>query len=310
MRWHWVAAALALWTASGSAAPLRAVGVSVSDLGNPFFVHVAQGVERTAADLGGPGVKVAVASNDYDLGIMERHIDAFVEAGVDLIVLGAADPGSARPAIARARSAGIVVIAVDVAAHGVDATVTSDNVRAGKLACGHIVERLAGTGRMIILSGAPVSSTFDRVKGCHAVLAPHPGIEVLAEVNGGSNRQGALTAMTALLLEHPAVDAVFAINDPTALGADLAARLAGRQELFIVGVDGAPAAVAALQDPDSLLAATVTQDPATMARVAVEIGHRIMQGHSPAVNTVLTPVRLITRENALRYEPWGVPASP
>ncbi len=46
--------------------------------------------------------------------------------------------------------------------------------------------------------------------------------------------------MTSLLAANPKIDGVFAINDPTAIGADLAAKQAQRNEFFIVGVDGSP----------------------------------------------------------------------
>lgn len=49
-----------------------------------------------------------------------------------------------------------------------------------------------------------------------------------------------LEVMTSLLIAHPKIDAVFAINDPTAIGADLAAKQAQRSEFFIMGVDGSP----------------------------------------------------------------------
>lgn len=48
--------------------------------------------------------------------------------------------------------------------------------------------------------------------------------------------------MTSLLAANPKIDGVFAINDPTAIGADLAAKQAQRNEFFIVGVDGSPTA--------------------------------------------------------------------
>jgi ribose transport system substrate-binding protein len=111
--------------------------------------------------------------------------------------------------------------------------------------------------------------------------------------------------MAALLLAHPRIDAVFTINDPTALGADLAARQARRREFFIVSIDGAPAAVEALHDEDSLIAATAAQDPRMMATRGVEIGYALMNGVEPAQNPTLIPTPLVTRENADAYKGWA-----
>jgi ribose transport system substrate-binding protein len=49
-----------------------------------------------------------------------------------MIILNAADSKGIGPAVKRAKDAGIVVVAVDVAAEGADATITSDNTQAGK----------------------------------------------------------------------------------------------------------------------------------------------------------------------------------
>ncbi len=58
--------------------------------------------------------------------------------------------------------------------------------------------------------------------------------------------------MTSLLAANPKIDGVFAINDPTAIGADLAAKQAQRNEFFIVGVDGSPDGEEALKRENSL----------------------------------------------------------
>ena len=46
--------------------------------------------------------------------------------------------------------------------------------------------------------------------------------------------------MQGLLTRYDDIDAVFAINDPTAIGAQLAAKQLNRDEFIITAVDGAP----------------------------------------------------------------------
>src|SRR6185437_6180687 len=58
-------AALAIAT-SASAKDLKAVGVTVGSLGNPFFVAVGKGA-TDAAHRVNPDAKVTIASADYDL---------------------------------------------------------------------------------------------------------------------------------------------------------------------------------------------------------------------------------------------------
>lgn len=299
---------LAILLVSSAAAPrpLRSVGLTVGDLGNPFFVQIARGAEARAKELGGPGVKFSAVSANYDLNLQTNQIDDFLVAKVDLIILGAADTKGIAPAVRRARRAGIPVVAVDVAAEGgVSATVMSDNVQAGRLAAEFLVKKLGGKGEVVIINGPPVSAVTDRVAGAEAVFRGAPGIRVVSRnQNGGGNRMGGMTVMTNLLTAHPQLDAVFAINDPTGLGAALAIRQARREKVFVVGVDGAPDAEQALEDPDSVFLATAAQDPFAMAAQAVTVGHELLQGRKPAQDTILVPVKLITRENVDRYQGW------
>ena len=302
------AAALALTCSGATLAadqPLKTVGVSMGNMGNPFFVTLAKGAEEKAKELGGDKVKVTVDSADDDLGKQTNQIDNFIAAKVDLILLNPVHPEGIMPAVLRAKEANIPVIAVDAAAEGVNAMITSNNVQAGEKACQFIVNRLKGKGDVVIIDGPPVTAVTDRIKGCKAVFAKNPGIKILSDnQNGRGSREGGLETMSNLLTAFPKIDAVFAINDPTATGADLAARQAQRTELFITGVDGAPVAVEALKDKDSLFLATAAQNPLRMAKEGVEIGYQIKQGKTPKEATILIPVELITRDNVAQYQGW------
>lgn len=299
---------LTLAAISGTAIPAETgrIGVSVTDLGNPFFVRVARGVETSARRVVGPDVRVYVASNAYDIQRQIQQIDDFIRKQVDLIVLNAADPNAVEPAVSRAQAKGIRVVAVDVRAAGADATITTDNVQAGELACRHIVEKLGGGGQIVIINGPPVSATIDRVAGCRRVLEAAPGIRLLsADRNGGGTSEGGFAKMTDLLTLFPHIDAVFAINDPTAIGADDAARQAGRSDFFIVGVDGAPRVKTRMKDGNSLIAATVAQMPDKLAQKAVEAGYALIRNQAITERTVLIPAVLLTRDSVRDEDDWS-----
>lgn len=109
-----------------------------------------------------------------------------------------------------------------------------------------------------------------------------------------------------VLAANPKIDGVFAINDPTAIGADLAAKQAQRSEFFIVGVDGSPDGEEALKRKNSLFVATPAQDPQVMAAKAVEIGYDILQGKPAPTAPVLIPVTMIDKNNVSSYKGWTV----
>jgi ribose transport system substrate-binding protein len=302
-----VTAAL-IWLGAGNiaAAELTAIGVSVADLGNPFFVQIAESITAKARKIAGDQVQVIVRSSAYDLARQRRQIQEFIQLKVDLIILTAADSVEIEKDVRLAQSAGIRVIAVDINAAGADVTITTDNVQAGEIACEYLAERLAGKGNVVIINGAAISSVIDRVAGCKAVLGRYPGIHLLSDrLNGGGTVEGGLEVMTYMINAHERIHGVFAINDPAAQGAVMAARQAGRHDFIITSVDGAPAARKALIHSDSRWVASAAQSPQQMAELAVETGSALLREDRVASKLILIPAQLITAENIGLYEGWG-----
>src|ERR1700675_2170190 len=284
---------------------LNIVAVTVGDLGNPFFVQIAHGAQAAAKKIN-PSVKFQSESSNYDVNNQTNQMDNFVANGANLILLNAADSKGLAPAVLRAKAAGVTVVAVDVGAEGgVDATVTSNNKQAGQLDGKLVADRLKGKGQIVIVNGPPVTAVTDRVAGFVEEISKHPDLKIVSQdQNAGGGRDGGLRVMSDLLTAFRKIDAVFAINDPAAIGCDLAAKQAQRKDFFIVGVDGSPDIVPFLKDPTSLIAATAAQDPYLMAEEAVKIGYDIIQGKKPKEDLTLIPVGLITKENVDRYAGW------
>jgi len=291
---------------------LKTVAFTCQDLQNPFFKLMGEAVQQAAKDIGGEDVKVLIASADNDLNKQFQQIDDFIAAGAQIIVLNAADSAGIAPAVRRAKDAGVIVIASDVTAEGgVDATMTSDNYQAGYIVAKYIAERLNGKGNVVAIVGDPVSASLDRKNGFDDAMSEYPNINVLSDTqNGKGRRELSMILMSDLLTAFPDIDAVWGVNDPTALGAELAIKQAKRDdEMFVVGVDGSPDAVQSMKQQDSIFAATAAQDPWYMAYHAVEVGWQIMNGNPPEQKTELIPVQLITREAVLagKYNGWDVP---
>jgi ribose transport system substrate-binding protein len=108
------------------------------------------------------------------------------------------------------------------------------------------------------------------------------------------------------LTRFPKIDAVFTINDPQAIGTDLAAKQLGRTGIVISSVDGAPDIEDALKT-DTMVQASASQDPYAMAQQAVEVGAGILEGKKPANPMILMPSTLVTRDNVKDYKGWSSP---
>jgi ribose transport system substrate-binding protein len=295
-------------SACGSSAPastgpkqIKTIGLTVQAISNPFFVAIQHGAEAEAKKI---GATVIMEDANHDIGKQSDEIDDFIQKQVDLILLNAVDSAGIAPAVKRAVAAGIPVVAVDVGADGgVAATVASDNVAAGRLACQYMSDRLKGQGKIAIVDGPPVTAVIDRVKGCKEVLTKNPGLQVVATQVGTGDRDKGLELGTNILTANPRLDAIFAINDPTALGVELAAQQAKRSNLFIIAVDGSPDAVTALKQK-GLFAATAAQSPYDIARTGVQIGEKVVAGEKLTLTNVKVPVSLVTQDNVNNYTGW------
>jgi ribose transport system substrate-binding protein len=288
-------------TAGSDPKKVKTIGLTVQTISNPFFVAIQHGAESEAKKI---GATVLMEDANHDIGKQSDQIDDFIQKQVDLILLNAVDSAGIAPAVKRATEAGIPVIAVDVGADGgVAATVASDNVAAGRLVCQYIADRLKGQGNVAIVDGPPVSAVIDRVKGCKEVLTKNPGLKVVSTQVGNGDRDKGLELGTTILTANPRLDAVFAINDPTALGVELAAKQAKRSEFFIVGIDGSPDAAMALKEK-GLFVATSAQSPYNMAAMAVRVGAKIVAGEKIEQKDVKIQVSLVTQNNVSSYEGW------
>jgi len=144
------------------------------------------------------------------------------------------------------------------------------------------------------------------VNGCKAEIAKHPAIKLLSsDQDAKGSRDGGLAVMQSLLTRFTTVDGVFAINNPTAIGGELAAKQMQRTNFPITAVDGAPDAEAALKDPNSKqFIASASQDPFMMARLAVQEGVGLLNGKKPGKDPLLMDSKLVTRENVTDYQGW------
>ncbi|GAA4889356.1 ABC transporter substrate-binding protein [Tessaracoccus lubricantis] len=280
---------------------IEKVGLMVQDLTNPFFAAMQTRMQEQAkAD----GFTLNVQDGRQDLAAQNDQIDAFIQQGMDVILINPVDSEGIGSAVERAKAAGITVVAVDANAAGSHAGVTTDNVMAGRLSCEALVEKIGGEGKVLILDGTPISPVQDRVKGCMEVLDATEGITVVGHQNGNNDRATGLSLATDMLTANPDVQGIFAINDPMALGADLAIQQANRTGIWVTGVDGSPEAVIALEDEKSNLWATPAQDPGGMAVRAYEVAREIRGGNEPEEHTALMEPSIVDRDSVGDYAGW------
>ncbi len=271
----------------------RTVGVTLLTRGHLFYRDLEDGLRRAAER---HGFRLVVTAAEFDLGRQTAQVEDFVARKVDAIVVCPVDSKGVGPAIRRANGAGIPVFTADIAAQEgeVVSHVASDNLAGGRLAGDYLARRLGGRGKVAIIDQPAITSVLDRVQGFREAIAAHPGIAIVADVNGQGVRDKALEAASDVLQAHPDLAGVFGINDDSALGALDAARQFKRDKVLIVGYDATPPAADAIRN-GTQLCADVVQDPGRIGETTVDRIADHFAGR-PVPKVVPVPVAIADRE--------------
>jgi len=229
--------------ASGSG---KVIGSTMKNANNPFFKVIADNLKEAAEE---SGYSVISLSGNEDVTTQGNQIKDFITKGVSAIVLAPVDSKSIGPAIVEANEAGIPVFTVDDACVDPKAKIVShiatDNLQGGRLAGDAMLEVLGETGgKVLILDYKVANSCQLRVQGFKEIIDAHNAkdgnkkVTIVAELAGGAAKEKSRESAAAALKSHTDLDGIFAINDPSALGAYAALAQANRTDVHLIGFDG------------------------------------------------------------------------
>src|SRR5689334_9133390 len=268
-----LAAVVVVATASARpAAPaaLIKVGLITKDATNPFFVKMRAGA-TLAAKKAGAQLLYAAGKSSSDNAAQIAAIENMTTAGVKGILITVADGKAENAAIAKARKAGVMVIALDtptVPKSATDALFATNNFNAG-VRIGRYA-RAATRGKKVTIgmldehAGSSVGALRHNgfLKG-FGIKGSDPQIACVG--NGEGQTAPSQTAMENCLQKNPNIDVVYTINEPSAAGAWTALKNAGKTQAAttIVSVDGGCAGVRNVRA--GVIDATSQQYPLLMA---------------------------------------------
>jgi ribose transport system substrate-binding protein len=278
------------------------IGVSLLTLTNPFFRDLGEAMKDEAAK---HGMEVVLVSGEFDAAKQRNQVADFIVKRSAAIVLSPCDSKAVGTAIAEANKAGIPVFTVDIAALAGDAKVVShvatDNLGGGRLAAQAIIEALGGMGKVAILDHPEVESVILRTKGFEEELAKQKQekgvkIQVVARLPGGGAKDRSFRATEDLLQAHPDLNGIFAINDPSALGAVAALEKGGKlAQVKVVGFDGMPEGKQAIKAGH--IYADPIQFPDKIGRTAVQTIRKYLDGDDVPSETLI-PTSLYRKADA------------
>jgi fructose transport system substrate-binding protein len=278
-------------SSSSSSGAQVIVGLITKTDTNPFFVKMKEGAQK-AADEAGAKLLTAAGKSDGDNASQVTAIENMVNAGAKGILITPSDTKAIIPAITKARSAGVEVIALDTPTDpqsAVDALFATNNFDAGLL---------IGKYAKAVMGSKPAKI---------AMLDLKPGITV-----GVLRHNGFLTGFGAAQATQDTPDAVtgpsvvcandtegnqakglYTINEPAAAGAYTALKAAGKEkDVLILSVDGGCDGVRQVQS--GAIAATSQQYPLKMASQGVAAIVDYAKNGKKASGYTDTGVNLIT----------------
>jgi LacI family transcriptional regulator len=271
------------------------LGMTVINIGNPFFAALVSGAEEAAT---AAGYRILVGNSDDDVVKEAGHLELFERVQVEgVLVSPFGDPAAS---IERLRRRGIPVVLVD--AQGDDGALPSvsfDDIAGGRLA----VEHLLQTGRRrIAFVGArdEVRQVRERLQGARLAVAAHPDatLDVVwsARTTAGVGR--ILGAGIAAAPPESRPDGILAANDHLACGVVFGLISNGvrvPEEIAVIGYDDIEfASVAAVP------LTSVRQPAREMGRHAGELLiDQLERGSSEPLGSVMFQPELVVRASSV-----------
>lgn len=210
------------------------IGIVIPDLMNLYFAEVTRAVEVVARPA---GFQLLICSTYEDATRELSEVEALLHRTDGLIISSVLPPTEAR-VYRKLLKGGAKMVLVDRTMNNLRCpAVTTDNVEVGRLATAHLIQ--LGHRRIGHLRGDASSVSVERLEGYRQALAAHrlPYDESLVRACGFLESEGYM-AMQAWLKGGDVPDAIFAVNDPAALGAMQAMEAAGvrpGRDIAIVG---------------------------------------------------------------------------
>jgi ribose transport system substrate-binding protein len=230
-------------------------------------------------------------ATEVDYTSQLQIIDAMINRRVSAIALAPIDKKAMVSAVERAAKEKIPVIIFD---SGIDteqfvSQVATDNFRGGELAADRIAKILDGDGEVAMVKVQPGSaSTMEREDGFEQRVAKvYPNIKIVDSRYGMADFAKSLAVTENMLTAHPKLEAIFASNESSTVGAVQALKQR-KSEVKLVGFDSSASLIEDLKAGaiDSL----VIQDPFRIGYESVKAAIDSLNGKAVKKMNALPPI--------------------
>jgi len=270
-------------------------GVTFQTMNNPFFVDLNEGIKQVVEDHNDRLITLDAQWNSHK---QRNDISDLILQNASGIFINPVNWKGIKGSLIQAKRKAVPCIIVDAPVRDrqlVLSQVASDNVEAGRLAA-RALAQVCRPARIVILHRSVNKACIDRVAGFREVIDKYPDMQIINTQEGQGTTEGSRPVMLDLLGRFPEINAVFPINDPSALGAISALESAGRlNDVTIVTVDGSKEGVNAIKA--GKMFSTSAQFPKEIGRIAARKMYEHLAGKT-VEKDIKVKVELITKENA------------
>ncbi len=227
-------------------------------------------------------------------------VEDILSQNVDAVVLAPSDGAALVRSIHKVKDRGIPCVLIDSMARteNYDAFAATDG-RAGAGTAARLVGKvLKGKGNVLLIRHLQsVKSDEDRAGGfIEALKKEFPEIRILGDTYTSGTVDDARQKTADLLTRFPETDAVYAVNQPTSVGAYKAVvTRESKRKVVLVGFDSDPVLLKGIEDND--VYALIVQDPFRIGYTGVKMAVRCMRGEKISPRNVSIPSLVVHKEN-------------
>ncbi|MBL5972796.1 MAG: sugar ABC transporter substrate-binding protein [Candidatus Leucobacter sulfamidivorax] len=274
------------------------VGYAGAVQANPNNKAIEDALRVSVEDNGG---ELIVTDANFDPSKQFSDVQSLINQGIDVLVIWPLDPLSIQPAIQQADEAGIPVLVQDTTEGGPYASnFQVTNYESGDAASALIEETVGPNANVAQIEGLPSVGVLDARNRGFADGAAERGQTILAsQINELDSADGARPIVDAWKSRFGSeIQAIFAYNDPSAIGA--ASAKSDDFDPVIIGMNGDSDGVAAVKD--GRLLATFDFHPVQVGATLGWGAHQLFLGEK-LPETVILEATMITAENADEWTP-------
>lgn len=281
------------------------IGVSIPAATHGWTGGVNYWAERTVEklDADNPHINFVLTTADGPEEQINDLEDLKAIHDIDVLVILPFESDPLTEPVRFLKEQGVFITVIDrgLADEGIqDLYVAGDNTGMGRVSAEYLIDRLDGSGDIVVLRGIPTVIDDLRFNAFMEEIED-TDINVLDWEHANWNRDDGYEVMQDFLTRFDNIDAVWSQDDDISLGVIEAIREVDRQdEMFVVGGAGMVEIIERIMEGDELTPVTVTYPP-DMISAGLEITVTHFNAEAPILGEFIISAELITEDNAEMY---------